>query len=80
MVLKVCLKILLIVQIIAIEVLAKFILADQPFSKALQSLETCVLVNNNLNRKLFSSLEAQATIDESFKVTSERFFIPNFNL
>ena len=80
MVLKVCLKILLIVQIIAIEVLVKFILADQPFSKALQSLETCVLVNNNLNRKLFSSLEAQATIDESFKVTSERFFIPNFNL
>ena len=80
MVLKVCLKILLIVQIIAIEVLVKFILADQPFSKALQSLETCVLVNNNLNGKLFSSLEAQATIDESFKVTSERFFIPNFNL
>ena len=62
------------------EVLVKFILADQPFSKALQSLETCVLVNNNLNGKLFSSLEAQATIDESFKVTSERFFIPNFNL
>ena len=80
MVLKVCLKILLIVQIIAIEVLVKFILADQPFSKALQSLETCVLVNNNLGGKLFSSLEAQATIDESFKVTSERFFIPNFNL
>ena len=80
MVLKVCLKILLIVQIIAIEVLVKFILADQPFSKALQSLETCVLVNNNLSGKLFSSLEAQATIDESFKVTSERFFIPNFNL
>ena len=80
MVLKVCLKILLIVQIIAIEVLVKFILADQPFSKALQSLETCVLVNNNLNGKLFSSLEAQATIDENFKVTSERFFIPNFNL
>ena len=80
MVLKVCLKILLIVQIIAIEVLVKFILADQPFSKALQSLETCVLVNNNISGKLFSSLEAQATIDESFKVTSERFFIPNFNL
>ena len=25
-----------------------FILADEPFVKALQSLETCVLVNKNL--------------------------------
>ena len=69
MVLKVCLKILLIVLIIAIEVLVNFVLADQPFAKALQILKTCVLVNNNLNGKLFSSLEAQATIDESFEVT-----------
>ena len=31
-----------------------FILADEPFAKALQSFETCVLVNNNLSRKLCS--------------------------
>ena len=32
-----------------------FILADEPFAKALQSLETCVLVNSKLWGKLFSS-------------------------
>ena len=35
-----------------------FILADKSFEKALRSLETCVLVNNSLCRKLFSSLES----------------------
>ena len=38
-----------------------FILADALFTKALRSLETSVLVNNNLGEKLFSSLEAPAT-------------------
>ena len=33
-----------------------YILPEELFSKALQSLETCVLVNNNLCRKLFKSL------------------------
>ena len=33
-----------------------FILPDGPFAKALQTLETCVLINNNLCQKLFSSL------------------------
>ena len=52
-----------------------FILAEVLFVKALQSFETCVLVNNNLCRKLFSSLESPTTFDESFKVTSVPFFI-----
>ena len=30
-----------------------FILADELFAKALRSLRTCVLVNNNLSGKLF---------------------------
>ena len=42
-----------------------FILADELFAKALRSLETCVLVNKNLWRKLFSSLELPTTIDET---------------
>ena len=42
------------------------ILAEELFEKALQSLETCVLVNNNLCRKLFSSLESPTTFDSSY--------------
>ena len=57
-----------------------FILANELFSKVLQSLETYVWVNNNLCRKLVSSLELPTTFDESFKVTSVPFFIHNFNL
>ena len=41
-----------------------FILADDPFAKDLRSFETCVLVNNSLCGKLFSSLESPTTIDE----------------
>ena len=33
-----------------------FVLADESFAKALRILETCVLVNNNLCWKIFSSL------------------------
>ena len=36
----------------------KFILADEPFEKALRSLETCVLLGNNLWGKLFLVLES----------------------
>ena len=57
-----------------------FILAEELFAKALQNLETCVLVTNNLCRKIFSSLESPTTFDEIFKVTSALFFIPDFNL
>ena len=79
MVLKVYLNILLIVLFYATEFL-KVLLADQPFAKALRFFETCVLVNNNLCGKLFSSLESPTTFDERFKVTLVLFFIVDFNL
>ena len=49
MVLKVYLKILLTVLNWVFE---NFILADESFTKTLQSFETCLLVNNNLYGKL----------------------------
>ena len=39
-------------------------LVDELFTKALRSFETCVLVNNNLCGKLFSSLKSQITISD----------------
>ena len=39
-----------------------------------------MLFKNNLERKLFSSLESPTTFDESFEATSVLFFIPNFKL
>ena len=57
-----------------------YILAEELFAKALQSLETCVLVNNNLCGKLFSSLESPATFDEIFNVNSVPCLIRVFNL
>ena len=57
-----------------------FILADEPFEKAFRSLETCVLVNINLGRKLFSSLESTIIFDERFKVTAVLFFVADLNL
>ena len=43
---------------------ANFILVDELFAKALRCLETCVLTNDNLWGKLFSSLESQTAFDE----------------
>ena len=57
-----------------------FILADRTFAKALQNVETCVLVNNNLYEKLVSSLDSPTTFDEIFEVTWVLFFIPDFKL
>ena len=45
----------------------------------LQKLVTCVLINNNLCGKLFSSLKP-ATFHDCFKVISVPFFIADFNL
>ena len=42
--------------------------------------EECVLVDNDLCAKLFSSLELPTTFEEIFKVTLAPFFIPDFNL
>ena len=53
-----------------------FILADEVFSKALQSIETCPSVNNNLCGKLFLSLESPVTFFEKF----QGYFIPDFSL
>ena len=57
-----------------------FILAAEFYVKALRSRETCVLINDNLWGKLFSSLESAIIIDERFKVTSVPFFVTGFNL
>ena len=56
-----------------------FILADEPFTKALRISQTCVIVNNNLHEKLVSSLEFPITFNERFKVTSVAFFIVDLN-
>ena len=62
------------------KVFGNFVLADKLFAKALQSLEICVSVNNNLCGKLVSSLEFPITFDKRFKVTSVVKFNPYFNL
>ena len=46
-----------------------FILADEPFSKALQNLKTCVLVKNSLWGKSSSLLELPTIFDKIFTVT-----------
>ena len=55
-------------------------LADKPFAKALRSFETCVLVNNNLCGKLFSSLKSPTKLGEVLKSYSGTIFVPDFNL
>ena len=61
-------------------VFVNFILADELFARALWSLETYVLVNNNLYGKLVSSLELPIIFDESLNVASEPFFNADFSL
>ena len=61
-------------------VLDNSVLADELFAKDLRSLKIGVLINNNLCRKLVSSLELPTTFDERFKVTSVPIFNPDFNL
>ena len=57
-----------------------FILADKLFAQALQSLENCLSVSNNLRGKLVSTLESPITFDERFKVTLAPFFTTNFDI
>ena len=52
-----------------IKVFDNFVFNDERFTKALQIIETCVSVDNNLCGKLASSLESQTTFDERFKIT-----------
>ena len=48
--------------------------------ESLQSLKTCVLINNNLWGNIVSKLELPIAFDERFKVSSVLFFISDFNL
>ena len=43
-------------------------LGEELLAKVLQSLKTCVLVNNRLCGKLFASLESPITFDEISKL------------
>ena len=61
-------------------VFGNFILAYEPFAKALLSLETCASVNNNLCGNLFSWFESPFTFDKRFKVTSVPYFISDYFL
>ena len=61
-------------------VFENFILANEPLAKALQILETCLLVNSNLCGKLVSLLELPITFHERLKITSVPIFITDFNL
>ena len=55
-----------------------FILAEELFPKAWWGFETCVLVNNNLCGKFFSSLESPTTFSKNFKSISVPFFVPDW--
>ena len=44
-------------------VFGNFMLAEEPFAKALQGLKSCVLVNDNLCGKLFLSLKSLTKFD-----------------
>ena len=52
-----------------------YLLTDE----VLRSYESCVLVNNNLCGKLFSSFDSPTIFNQILKVTSVLFFIPDFN-
>ena len=43
-----------------------FILAEEPFAKALRSLETCVFVNNNFSGNQYHLLKSPTAFDENF--------------
>ena len=57
-------------------VLNNLILPDKLFAKALQNLKYCILVNNNLCQKLFSSLESPTTT-EFIKLWIRQFYVQN---
>ena len=51
-----------------------FFLPEELFAEALRSFESCIIVNNKLSGKLFSSLEPRTAFHERFKVISVPFF------
>ena len=60
--------------------LKKFILVVETFAKVLRIFETCILVRNNLCRKLALSLASSIAFVERFRVTRVPFCIPDYNL
>ena len=58
----------------------KFTLANELFVKAWRSLESYVIINNDLFGEFFSSLDSSTIFDKSLKVTSVPIFITGFNL
>ena len=52
-----------------------FILADEPFAKALRIFETCVSVNNNLCGKLVSLLEFHSNLIKDLKLLQFNFLL-----
>ena len=54
-----------------------FISAEELLAKALRSFQTCVLANNKLCEKLFSSLEPPTIFEEILKITLVPSFIPD---
>ena len=55
-------------------VFENFILADEPFAKALRIFETCVLVNNTLSRNLVASLNLQSNLKKDLKLLPFHFY------
>ena len=57
-----------------------FILADEPFAKAIWSLRTCVLVDNNLYwRHYYSKLEISKVVDNKSFGKMKNFFSDKSN-
>ena len=56
------------------------ILAKKIFSNILLRFATCLLVSNNLSKKLVLSLELQIIFDERYIVTLVSFSVADFNL
>ena len=56
--------------ILGSRVFHNFVLADEPFAKALRRLEFCALADKTLREKLLSSLESSVTFSDRFEVIS----------
>ena len=56
-------------------VFENFILADEPFTKALRIIETCVLVKKDLWEKLVSSSDSPTAFDGTFIVN----WVPSYS-
>ena len=54
-------------------VFENFILADEPFVKALRIFETCISINNNLCAKLVATLDFQSNLMKDLKLIKFHF-------